>query len=178
MNLLVNLIKDNAVGKEVYVNWGNDCYFRQNNGMWIPFPVLDLSHCEADQVILMHAVYAGSGLEDTICIVADDTDIYLSLIHVSHEIKSNIFFRQGKIDDKDGMFHDVKSIADTLGPEICQFCLVFTPSQYLITHPPSTSIQKFKFSRRCWQWVIHTCHCNQCWLKHLWLLMSLSSFWE
>ena len=68
----------------------------------------------------MHTVYADSRPEDTICIVADDTDIYLSLIHISHEIKSNVFFRQGKVNDKDGItFHDVKSIANTLGPEIC-----------------------------------------------------------
>ena len=29
-NLLVDLIKDGAPGKDVYVNRGNDCYFRQN----------------------------------------------------------------------------------------------------------------------------------------------------
>ena len=33
VNLLVDLIKDGAVGKVVYVNRGNDCYFRQNNGL-------------------------------------------------------------------------------------------------------------------------------------------------
>ena len=31
VNLLVDLIKDSAVGKDVFVNRGNDCYFRQNN---------------------------------------------------------------------------------------------------------------------------------------------------
>ena len=68
----------------------------------------------------MHAVYAGSQPEDTICIVTDDTEIYLSLIHISHEIKSNVFFRQDKVNDKDGKtFHDARSIANTLGPEIC-----------------------------------------------------------
>ena len=50
VNLLVDLIKDGAVAKDVYVNRGNDCYFRQNNGTWIPFPVLDSSPREADQV--------------------------------------------------------------------------------------------------------------------------------
>ena len=68
----------------------------------------------------------GSRPEDTICIVADDTDIYLSLIHISHEIKSSVFFGQGNVNDKDGItFHDVKSIADTLRPEICQILLCF-----------------------------------------------------
>ena len=50
MNVVVDLTKDGAVGKDVYVNRGNDCYFRQNNGTWIPFPVLDSSPREADQV--------------------------------------------------------------------------------------------------------------------------------
>ena len=89
--------------------------FQAEYGTWIPFPILDSSHHEADQVIPLHAVYAGSRPEDTICIVADDTDIYLSVIHTSHEIKSNVFFRQGKVNDEDGItFHDVNSVADTL----------------------------------------------------------------
>ena len=126
MNLLVDLIKDGAAGKDVYVNRGNDCYFRQNNGTWIPFPILDPSHREADKVMPLYAVYAGSRPEDTICIVPDDTDIYLSLIHISHEIKSNVFLRQGTVNDKDGItFRDVKSIADTLGPKICQILPCF-----------------------------------------------------
>ena len=126
VNLLVDLTKDGAVGKDVYVNRGNDCYFRQNNGKWIPFPILDSSHRQADQVIPLHAVYACIRPEDTICVFADDADVYLSLIHISHEIKSNVFFRQGKVNEKDGItFHDVKSIADTLGPEICQILPCF-----------------------------------------------------
>ena len=67
----------------------------------------------------MHAVYAGSQTEETICIVADDTDINSSLIHIIHEIRSNVFFRQGKVNDKKGItLHDGKSIGDTLGPKI------------------------------------------------------------
>ena len=42
------------------------------------------SNGEADQIIPLHAVYAGSRPENTICIVADNTDIYLSLTHFSH----------------------------------------------------------------------------------------------
>ena len=60
VNLLVNLIKDGAVGNDVYVNRGNNYYFRQNNGTWIPFPILDSSNREADLVIPLHSVYAGS----------------------------------------------------------------------------------------------------------------------
>ena len=96
----------------------------------------------------MHSVYVGSRPEDTICIVADDTDIYLSLIHISHEIKSSVFFGQGNVNDKDGItFHDVKSIADTLRPEICQILLCFdalTGSDYTFPFCFRSKIQIFK----------------------------------
>ena len=50
----------------------------------------------------------------------------MSLIHISHEIKSNVLFRKSKVNDEDGAtFHDVKSITDTLGPEICQIMPCF-----------------------------------------------------
>ena len=150
VNLLVDLIKDGAVAKDVYVNRGNGCYFRQNNGTWIPFPVLDSSPRKADQVIPLHAVYAGSRPEDTTCIVADDRDIYLSLIHINREIKSNVLFRQGKVNDKNGItFHDVKFIADTLGREICQILPCFHALKDLITYFNSTFPQKPMFSKRC-----------------------------
>ena len=139
VNLLVNLIKDGAVGNDVYVNRGNNCYFRKNNGTWIPFLILDSSHREADLVIPLHSVYAGSWPEDTICIVADDTYICLSLIHISHEIKSNVFFRQGKVNDKDGItFHDVKSIADSryIGARDLSNSALFLHPQRIWLHIP------------------------------------------
>ena len=148
VNLTVSLIKDGTVGSDVYVNRGNNCYFRQTNGTWIPFSILDSSHREIDLAIPLHSVYAGSWPEDTICVAADDTDIYLSLIHISHEIKSNVFFRQGKVNDKDGKtFHDVKSIADTLGSEICQILPCFHTlkgSDYTFPFYFRSKIQVFK----------------------------------
>ena len=126
VSLLVDLIKDGAVGESAYVNRGNNCYFRQNNGTWIPFPVIGSSHREADRVARLHAVYADSGPDDMICIFGDDTNIYMSLSHISHERESNVFLGQGKVNDKDGVtFCNVKSIADTLGAEICQILSCF-----------------------------------------------------
>ena len=130
-----------------YANRGNDCYFRHNNGTWIPFPILDSSHREADQVIPLHSVYVGPRPEDTICIVADDTDIYLSLIHISHEIKSSVFFGQDNFNDKDGITFHVKSIADTLRHEICQILLCFdalTGSDYTFPFCFRSKIHIFK----------------------------------
>ena len=37
----------------------------------------------------MHAVYVGRENDDTVCAFADDMDIYLSLINISHDICSH-----------------------------------------------------------------------------------------
>ena len=52
-----------------FIKHGNDC---------VCFPELDSSHMEANQIVPMRLVYVGRENNDTICAVADDTDIYLS----------------------------------------------------------------------------------------------------
>ena len=47
-----------------------------------------------------------------------------------------------KVNDKDGKtFHDARSIANTLGPEICQIL----PCFHTLTGSDYTPAQKFKF---------------------------------
>ena len=75
--------------------------------------------------IPMHAVYVGRGNNDTVCVVADDTDIYLSLVIISHHIRSHFYFRQEKTKDKDEVnYHDIRAIAVHLGKNICQILTV------------------------------------------------------
>ena len=51
-------------------------------------------------------------------------------------------FRQDKVNDKDGKtFHDARSIANTLGPEICQIL----PCFHTLTGSDYTPAQKLKF---------------------------------
>ena len=80
--------------------------------------------------------------------MADDRDIYLSLIHISHEIKSDVLFRHGKVNDKNVItFHDVKFIADTLGREICRILPCFhalTGSDYIFPFYFPSKTQVFK----------------------------------
>ena len=74
----------------------------------------------------MYAVYVGLGNNNTVCVVADDADIYLSLINISHHIRCHLYFRQGKPKGKDGVnYHDKRAIAVHLGEEICQILPYF-----------------------------------------------------
>ena len=74
----------------------------------------------------MHAVYAGQNSNETVCVVADDSDIYLSLINISHHVSSHLYFRQGKAKDKDGTsYHDIHAIAAHLGKGICRIIPAF-----------------------------------------------------
>ena len=60
------------------------------------FQNLILCNREADLKILTHAVYVGRENNDIVYVVADDADIYLNLINISHHIRFRLYFRQGK----------------------------------------------------------------------------------
>ena len=47
---------------------------------------------EADKKILMHAVYNGREENDPVCVIADDTDIDLSLMNFFYHIRSHLLF--------------------------------------------------------------------------------------
>ena len=127
VNLLFEYIKSGAVAnKAVIVNQTSQCFFvnQTNNCEYIP--ELDSSHREADQKITMHVVYAGQGSRNKVCMIADDTDIYLSLINIANLVKSCLYFRQGKTKDKDGItYRDIHAIAKHLGEEVCNVLAAF-----------------------------------------------------
>lgn len=126
-NLLVDYIKTDIIKNKAFiVNRGSECFFIDHGTKCIRMPELDSPYREADQKIPMHAVYAGRQNSDTVCIIAEDTDIYLSLISISHLVQSNLIFRQGKTKDRDGItYHDVHAMADHLGEDICAILLSF-----------------------------------------------------
>ena len=128
INILVNYILSNEsnIDKEIYINNGNECFLKYSNNNFIRFEELDSMHREADQKIPMHAVYAGKSSDDTIIVVSDDTDVCLSLLYVSHLINSKLYFRKGKVKDKNGiMYNDIHSLAGLLGNDICHVLLCF-----------------------------------------------------
>ena len=127
VNLLANYIMTGSIAnKKVVVNKGSDCYMIDHGANCVRAPEFDSSHREADQKIPMHAVYVGQNSNEAVCVVAEDTDIYLSLITISHLVSSPLYFRQGKSKDKDGiLYHNVHAIADHLGEDICKILLAF-----------------------------------------------------
>ena len=113
-------------GKTVYINKESKCYFKSPNSELEAFPELDSNHREADQKIPMHVFFLGQSSERTICVVADDSDIYMGLLFICHRTNSKLYFRQGKSSDKTGItYHDIRSVADKLGIEICLIILCF-----------------------------------------------------
>ena len=128
VNLLANHIKSGRINKKgVIVNKGSECFLVTENGSnWARIPELNSTHREADQKIPMHAVYAGQNSNETVCVVADDMDIYLSLINISHHVSSHLYFRQGKAKDKVGISYlDIHAIAAHLGDGICRIIPAF-----------------------------------------------------
>ena len=97
VNLLVDYAKSGRIrDKVVIVDQGSGCFFKEYENDCVCFPKLDSLHREADLKILTHAVYVGRENNDIVYVVADDADIYLNLINISHHIRFRLYFRQGK----------------------------------------------------------------------------------
>ena len=96
----------------------------------------------------MHAVFAGAAPTDSICVVADDSDIYISLLFISSQVHSQLYFRQGKSKDKAGIqYHNVHSLAQYLGPDICRILPSFhslTGSDFTNPFFGRTKVTSFK----------------------------------
>ena len=96
--LLADYILSGALpGKNVYVNKESECYYKSTTGSPVRFINLDSNHREADQKIPMHAVVAGKSTDNVICVVADDSDIYLSLLYVIRSKERYIFVRENRL---------------------------------------------------------------------------------
>ena len=127
VNLLADYLLESALShKNLYVNKEIECFNKPIGSTKVRCPGLDSTHREADQMIPMHAVSAGGCADDTICVLADDSDIFISLLYVSHLIPSKLYFRQGKSSEKKGItYHDVHSLANNLGRNICNILPCF-----------------------------------------------------
>ena len=67
---------------------------------------------KAEQKLPMQAVYVGWDNSNTVCVVANDTHIYLRLMNISHYIHSDLYFEQWKTKDKDEVsYRDIHVMA-------------------------------------------------------------------
>ena len=115
------LSKESLLEKDLFVTKGSQCFFRaKETDSWDCVPSLCSSHKEADPRLVLHAVYASSN-HNGVCVVADDTDVYILLLYVSRRCTSSLYFRQGVMSTKQGVtYHDIKSLATFLGESICE----------------------------------------------------------
>ena len=56
------------------------------------FEDLCLSHKDADQKLPMDAAYASQLHKKPICVVADDTDVFIRLLFVAQHFENTVFF--------------------------------------------------------------------------------------
>ena len=62
-----------------------------------------------------------------ICVVADNTDLFIVLFFVIQRFENTVFFRQGKSSDTDGTtYYNINSVSDYVGAEICEILPFFT----------------------------------------------------
>ena len=103
---------------------------------------------EADQKLQMHAVSPSQLHKRPICVIADDTDVFILLLFVAQHFENAVFFRQGKSSDTDGItYHNTNSVSDYIGAEMCEILPCFhalTGSDYTNPFFGRTKIQSFK----------------------------------
>lgn len=95
-----------------------------------------------------HCIYAAESTSKPVCIVAEDTDVYILLLHFSSLTKEKIYFRQGTKSSKAGItYHNVTVLAETLGLDICNILPAFhalTGSDYTNPFFRRSKIRSFK----------------------------------
>ena len=55
--------------------------------------VLFSNHMEANQKITNHVLFASSP-ESSVCVVSDETDIYILMLYIAKHCNKNMYFRQ------------------------------------------------------------------------------------
>ncbi len=113
---------ESAIRKDVYVTKGSHCMYVSANWSSPATEVPDLSsqHKEADPRLAHHAVYASSR-HSGVCVVSDDTDVFVLLLFVAAECNGQVYVRQGTTSSKDGItYHNIKALTEHLGDGICK----------------------------------------------------------
>ena len=74
----------------------------------------------------MQHVYFASKEHDSVCVVADDTDVLVLMLFVSNECTGELFFREGTQSSKKGiLYHKVNTLVSHLGSKICSILPAF-----------------------------------------------------
>ena len=108
--------------KNIFVTKEKKCFVKYTNQAAIEKPELFSMHREAGHRLAFRAkCSADSG--DSVCVVADDTDVYI-LLFISNQANGTIYFRQATSSSKQGItYHNVTTLANELGNDIWKFFL-------------------------------------------------------
>ena len=59
-----------------------------------------------------HSIFAANSTGDSVCVVADDTDVFILLLYLSVKCHVTLYFRQGTNSSKDGVtYHNVTALS-------------------------------------------------------------------
>ena len=68
----------------------------------------------------LYIAYAAKLTGKSVCVVADDTDLFIPLLHVSINRNETLYFRQGTTSSRDSItYHNVTSLSSQLEEKIC-----------------------------------------------------------
>ena len=70
-------------------------------------------------MLACHSFYAAKLTRKSVCVVADNVDVFILLLHVSIDCNETLYLRQGTTSSRDGItYHNVTSLSGQLGEKI------------------------------------------------------------
>ena len=157
--LLKYLLKEYQMDKDILVNNRHTTYLKAKS--WKTFKAADelySQHKEADHKIVSQTVFESKKGNKTL-VVAYDSDIFILLLWAASSFKSDVFFRQGKSSDKEGILYtEIYSLAEQLGEDVCKVL----PAFHVLTGSDYTSFFFGKTKYTCFKRMI--AHPESCFL--------------
>ena len=160
INLIVSyLTNEYEINKDIYVNNGDTCYFKARSTQSSSSICEELfsKHKEADQKVVFHTVFECER-GNNVCVIADDSDIFILLLSVAHLFQTDVYFRQGKSTDKDGiLYNKIQPLAENFGEVVC----TVLPAFHVLTGSDYTSTFFGRTKYTCFKRMVarpETCH--------------------
>ena len=134
--LVKYLLEEHQMGKDIFVNNRHTTYLKAIS--WKTFKVTDelySQHKETDHKIVYQTVFESEKGNKTL-VVADDSDLFILLLWAASSFKSDVFFRQRKSSDKEGILYtEIYPLTEQLGEDVCEVLPafhVFTGRDYVV----------------------------------------------
>ena len=120
-NLLIDFVLtgEYVFNKPVHITSGGKCYSKNPDDEFIEVPELETKLKEADPRLALHAIHVSKIYpNESICVVSDDTDVFIILLSIALHINGTLLFRQGTSSRLE--YHNVSSLAAHLGDKCCR----------------------------------------------------------